>query len=253
MNELDIVDFQILKLVDYLKELHTKTNKNLQLTTDYAFGYKFYINNKYIIEQMRKDPKKNNKPKHAPHLLLINLAQHFNVDYNFFYNTSYEAEDAIGKTNLNNNTPKKEVIQEVFSEIDARLALFSKEGIEFLSTENKAIRKELEAELSEIKEQLSNSFSVKSLNEKRKHILESFESIIAIQRRKFETIVFNNQLEDKIKKLSESSEESKAEKLRLEKRIQKLTDTIVENNSLLLEAKNAENDALRQLLAIKSK
>ncbi|WP_281989758.1 hypothetical protein [Aquimarina aggregata] len=103
MRELDIVDLQVLKLIDYLIDLHTKTQTNLEFTSDYAFGYRFYVSNKYVVEQMRQGKAEGKKGKRAPHLLIINLANYFNVDYNYFYDKDFDVHEAIRSSDRQHN------------------------------------------------------------------------------------------------------------------------------------------------------
>ncbi|WP_299183732.1 hypothetical protein [uncultured Aquimarina sp.] len=89
-------------MVDYLIDLHQKTGTNKEFEKDYAFGYRFYISNKYVVEEMRASRKKETKPKHAPQMLMINMARYFNIDFNYFYNPNIEAKDGFlsNETNL---------------------------------------------------------------------------------------------------------------------------------------------------------
>lgn len=251
MSELDIIDAQVLKLIDYLKDLHTKTQTNLNLTEDYAFGNKFYHNNKYIVKQMRGNEKKEGKNKRAPHLLIVNLGKHFNVDFNFFYDPNYKVEDAIKSKTTISEPAKEENIEEVFKEIDKRLALFFKESQPKDKEENKHYQ-DITEQLTTIKTHLNTSFSKGTLSEKRTHIIEAFDRIIVLSRKKIDTMISTAHLKQDIVQLTEQIKECTENKTELEKSIQKLNADLAESNRMAFEAQKGHTEALKQLLAAKS-
>jgi hypothetical protein len=253
MSELDIIDSQVLKLIDYLKDLHTKTQTNLNLTEDYAFGNRFYHNNKYIVKQMRSNEKKEGKNKRAPHLLIVNLGKHFNVDFNFFYDPNYKAEDAIGSEASISDTPKEESIEGVFREIDNRLTLFAQENNQPKDKEESKHYQEIINELGNIKTHLNKSFSQDSLSEKRTHIIEAFDRIILLSRKKIDTMTSKAHLEQDITKLAEQIKGFAENKTELERSIQKLNIDLGECNRMAFEAQKGQTEALKQLLATKNK
>ncbi|QKX04189.1 hypothetical protein HN014_04450 [Aquimarina sp. TRL1] len=130
MSEFDTIDIQVLKLIDYLIKIHEKTGTNQEFKTDYTFGYRFYRNNKYVVQEMRKSREKGSKPKHAPQLLMINIARHFNVDFNYFYNLNMEAKDAL-LTN-NPNLAQSQESSQNFEQLNKEISRYKEENDDLL-------------------------------------------------------------------------------------------------------------------------
>ncbi len=252
MKEFHIVDTQLLKLVDYLIEKHESTQTNLEFTSYYSFGYRFYPNNKYIVEQMKGDGKKGSKKKSAPHLLLINIARYFNVDFNYFYDLGYAPEDAIRSKKEALPSSKEESVKEVFQEIDRRLELFRMENKQRRTTEQTEYYKEIEEKIHHIKEQFLVSFSLPTVSEKRKMRIEVFDHIILLGWMAIDSKRNATQLEKEQERTTKEIEALKVEVAQLKEHREKLHADLAESNRMTIEAQKGQTEALKTLLTIKS-
>ncbi|TPN87169.1 MULTISPECIES: hypothetical protein [Aquimarina] len=254
MSQLKIIDKQTLKLVDYLIALHKKTDTNPDLVTDYSFGVKFYPYNKYIVTHMRGKEVEGGKGKHAPHPLIIEIGKHFNIDFNFFYDQTIDVQDAFLSKERVAYNPNKEFIDGIFEEIDKRFELFTQENRLLKNKEEREICKNTEKELFNIKVHLNKSFSGATLVEKRADIIEMFDRMILLCREKIETSISKMSLEQRIAKLNNEVVQGAEDKvIKLESTIQKLTSDLAECSKTAIEAQKGQNEALKELLAIKSK
>lgn len=254
MSALGIIDKQVLKLVDYLIESHDKTQTNLDLVNETAFGIKFYPHNRNIITHMRGKEVKGGKGKSAPHLLVFNLGKEFNIDFNFFYDETIDVKDAfLSKQKTVNTSNNDDDINEVFGEIEQRLELFRSENKELKGKQAKKFCYETENELLNIKTHFNKAFSTETFTEKRKEIIEVFDRMIFLSRRKIDIITTNNNLEQDVNKLTAEKERYERDKVRLEESIQKLNTDLADCNKMAFEAQKGQTEALKELLAIKSK
>ncbi|TSE10318.1 hypothetical protein [Aquimarina algiphila] len=253
MSALGIIDKQVLKLVDYLIESHNKTQKNLDLVNETAFGIKFYPHNRNIITHMRGKEVKGGKGKSAPHLLIFNLGKAFNIDFNFFYDETIDAKDAFLSKQKTVNTSNNDDINEVFGEIEQRLELFRSENKELKGKQAKKFCDETENELLNIKTHFNKAFSKETFTEKRKEIIEVFDRMIFLSRRKIDIITTNSNLEQDVNKLTAEKERYERGKVRLEESIQKLNTDLAECNKMAFDAQKGQTEALKELLTIKSK
>ncbi|WP_027395044.1 hypothetical protein [Aquimarina latercula] len=252
MNDLKVIDKQTLKLIDYLIKYHKESQTNLDLTTDYAFGVKYYPHNKYIVTHMRGKDVEGGKGKHAPHLLMFNLGKDINIDFNFFYDDSFEVEDALLSKKQTISNQDNGDISEVFEEIEKRLELFISENKKLKGKEAKKFCDETENELLNIKTHFIKSFSAETLTEKRKEIIEVFDMMIFLSRGKIDTIIFNDNLEQDVNKLTAEKERYERDKVRLEESIQKLNTDLADCNKMAFEAQKGQTEALKELLALKN-
>jgi len=104
----------------------------------------------------------------------------------------------------------------VFGEIEQRLELFKSENKELKEKQAKKFCYETENELLNIKIHLNKAFFTKTFTEKRKEIIEIFDRMIFLSRRKIDTIA-NNSLEQNINKLTVENEKFKTIRLNLKK------------------------------------
>ncbi|WP_062055958.1 hypothetical protein [Aquimarina longa] len=254
MSQLKIIDNQTLKLIDYLIALHKETQTNLDLVNDYSFGVKFYPYNKYIVTHMRGKEVKGGKEKHAPHPLIINLGKQFNLDFNFFYDQTIGVKDAfLSKERIAYN-PNKEFINGISKEIDKRFELFIEENRLLKNKEERDSCKGTENELFNIKTHLNKSLSADNLSEKKVEITEMFDRMISLCRKKINNLIAKTNLEQDIAKLNKEVVQSTEDKVaELEENIQKLVKDIAECNKMAFEAQKGQTEALKELLAIKSK
>jgi cell division protein FtsB len=250
MSALKIIDRQVLKLVDYLIELHKKNQTNLDLASETAFGLKFYPHNRNIITHMRGKDVKGGKGKSAPHLLIINIGQAFNVDFNFFYNESIEVKNAFLSKKKTTHNLNKEFTDDLFKEIERKIELSNKEE---KGKETNRYYKEAETELLHIKTHLNKSITKETLIEKRTEILEMFDKVIFLSKRKVDAQIVKTNLELKTDQLEKENEQNKNTKSRLEANIQKLNTDLIECNKMAFEAQKGQTDALKELLAMKNK
>lgn len=253
MSALGIIDKQVLKLVDYLIELHEETGTNLDLVNETAFGIQFYPSNRHIITHMRGTEVKGGKGKSAPHLLIFNLGKRFNIDFNFFYDDSIKAEDAFQSKHKNDVPTDSEDIQKMFDEMEKRVQIFVKGNQRLTQKEAFKFCNETEIELLSIQSHIVRAFSPEFLDEQTEEILEAFNKILLLATRTIDNLITIANLDEDIDILTTKMKRYKADKTKLEGSIQKLNKDLAECNKSLLEAKNGETDALKQLLAIKSK
>lgn len=253
MLELEKIDNQTLKLVDYLIALHKETQTNLDLINDYSFGVKFYPHNKYIVTHMRGKEVKGGKGKHVPQLLIINIGKAFNVDFNFFYDETIDVKDAFLSEQKTISSTEEESIDGIFKEIEKRLELFVQENKQLKNKEERKYCHETENELLNIKTHFNKSFSKDSLAEKRAEIIEVFDRMIFISRKKMETMRSKATLEQHINTLTSEAEQLKEDKVNLEKSMLKLNTDLGASNRMAFEAQKGQTEALKQLLAIQQR
>lgn len=254
MSPLKTIDKQTLKLVDYLIEMHKETQTNLDLVTDYAFGVKYYPYNKYIITHMRGKDVEGGKEKSAPHLLIINLGEAFNLDFNYFYDESIEVKNAFLSEQRKSYHPNAKFVEDVFQEIDHRFERFTNENRLLNSAEERAHYKKTENELYTIKVQLNELLSSDTILNKRSEIIELFDSMIALSKTQIETTITKIHLEQDIAKLKDSAISNSAEKIAaLEQNLQSLTKELADCNKMAFEAQKGQTEALKELLALKDK
>ncbi|WP_346881266.1 hypothetical protein [uncultured Algibacter sp.] len=74
------IDTKFVKAIDEI--FHQNKELGIKPTNDSALAGLIYPSNRGIISSVR------NKKKHIPHLALINLSKHFEVDMNYFYGDS---------------------------------------------------------------------------------------------------------------------------------------------------------------------
>lgn len=254
MSSLKTIDSQTLKLVDYLIAKHKQTKTNLDLTTDYSFGVQFYTYNKYIVTHMRGKDVKGGKGKHAPHPFVINIGKRFDIDFNFFYDESMAVEDAFLTEDRASYGFNKKFVEEVFEEIDKRFELFIQENRQLKSKEEREYCKESETNLFNIKTHLYKLLSGNTLTEKKSEIIEMFDRMILLSRKKIDALLSVISLEQDITTLNkEVVSKAEVKILELERNILKLTSDLAECNKMAFEAQKGQTDALKELLALKSK
>ncbi len=253
MSALGIIDKQVLKLVDYLIELHEETGTNLDLVNETAFGVQFYPSNRHIITHMRGPEVKGGKGKSAPHLLIFNLGKRFNIDFNFFYDESIDAKDAFLSKQKNEISDDSEGIQEMFDEMEKRVQIFVTGNQRLTQKENSKFCNETEIEVYCIQSHITRAFLPEFLDKRTEEILEAFHHILLLATRTIDNLITIANLDEDIDILTTKIERYKADKTKLKGSVQKLNNNLAECNKSLLEAKNGETDALRQLLVIKSK
>ncbi len=249
MTSLTTVDKQTLKLIDYLIKLHKETATNLDLVTDYAFGVKYYPHNKYIVTHMRGKEVEGGKEKHAPHLLIINLAEAFNLDYNYFYNESIEAKDAFLSKNKSAYKPNNKSLDEISKEINKRFEYFAKKNRSLNNIEEKECYRKAENDLHTIKEQLNELLSSETILNKKNKAIDLFDTTISLSEKQLNTALSRIRLEES----KETTPNTKDKMQQLEQKIEHLTKELIESNKMAFEAQKGQTETLKELLALKDK
>ena len=254
MASLKTIDKQTLKLVDYLIQKHQETGTNLDLVTDYAFGVKFYPHNKYIITHMRGKEVEGGKEKHAPHLLIINLGTAFDLDFNYFYDESIPIQSAFLTEKRNGYSPNTSFLDEVFAEIDKRFEKFIAENRLLHTPEEQKHYKTIEHQLYSLKVELNDMLSGETILNKKSVILEWFDRLLTIGKQQIETSVSKMQLETALAKTGHTESGDQSTRIRqLEQDVQSLTKELADCNKMAFEAQKGQTEALKELLALKTK
>lgn len=163
-------------------------------------------------------------------------------------------QDAILSKERVAYNPNKEFVDGIFEEIDKRFQFFTQENRLLKNKEEKEICKNAEKELFNIKVHLNKSFSGATLIEKRADIIEMFDRLILVCREKIEISISKMKLEQHIAKLNNEVVQGAENKvIKLESTIQKLTNDLAECSKVAIEAQKGQNEALKELLTIKSK
>lgn len=254
MPSLKIIDKQTLKLIDHLIELHKETDTNLDLVTDYAFGVKYYPHNKYIITHMRGKEVKGGKEKHAPHLLIINLGEAFNLNYNYFYDENIAVKDAFLSENKSGYNPNTKIVDEVFATINKRFEQFTEKNRVLNGSEEIAYYKKTENELYAIKIHLNEILSSSTIADQKDKIIALFDTMISLGKQQIDAAITKIHLEKDLATAHNSNLTDHSDRIQqLEQNLQALTKELADCNKMAFEAQKGHTEALKELLALKDK
>jgi len=245
--ELATVDKQFLKVIDYLKEKHSKERENVHLTEDAAFGKLIYPTNRYFIEKMRKEGKS------VPHLALIKLAEHFNIDYNYFYEehadvrfksgleSSKTANAEIARVQMEEGYQRAlEDFQKKLNLLETGLRSKKKSTVDFLLDETEALVKACKELMKQNKDRIAQ-----------KGLRNALDHVISYMQLKFEQTCALDEFKDRASKDAEELKNGQTKMEELRQQIALLYKDVMEANKTALHAREAESEALKQLLALK--